>query len=256
LVSAGFVRIERALARTTTQLVAVSDEVRRDLIRLGVGKPDQTRVVPVGFDLRPFWLNPEDESMHRSRLRRELEIPEDARVVTLVARLVPIKRVDRFLRIAASLQPEADVIFVVVGDGELHNALRESDPARAVGHRTRWTGIRSDMPAVMAASDIVVLTSDNEGTPVSLIEAQASGRAVVSTDVGGVRSVVLDGLSGYVVPKDAENAFASRVLTLLRDPAQATCFGQRGRRHVMEHFLIDRLVRDIDLLYRELLSAG
>jgi glycosyltransferase involved in cell wall biosynthesis len=255
LASATFVRVERALARATSKLVAVSEEVKRDLLRLGVGRPEQIRVVPVGFDLRAFRLNQDEERMQRSRVRRELQITDDARVVTLVARLVPIKRVDRFLRIAANLHREFGVFFVVVGDGELRRGLQQSDPARALGHRLRWTGIRRDMPAMMAASDLVVLTSDNEGTPVSLIEAHAAGRAVVSTDVGGVRSVVLDQLSGYVVPKEAENLFANRVLTLLRDPARAVKFGQQGRKHVMEHFLLDRLVRDIDLLYRELLSA-
>src|SRR5581483_1739741 len=100
-------------------------------------------------------------------------IPQDAWLVTLIARLVPIKRVDRFLRVASQLAERHDVHFLVVGDGELRDELRGTPEARSLGERVTWAGFRRDIPDVCFASDVVVLTSDNEGTPVSLIEAQA-----------------------------------------------------------------------------------
>src|SRR5205814_352579 len=133
-----------------------------------------------------------DRAARRARVRAEWGVGDEA-VVTLVARLVPIKRVDRFLESAALLRGRPDTRFVVVGDGELRAQLEASEPARALGDRLVWAGFRRDMPDVCFASDVVALTSDNEGTPVSLIEAQAAGTVVVSTNVGGVRSVVLDG---------------------------------------------------------------
>ena len=110
--------------------------------------------------------------------------------MTLVARLVPIKRVDRFLRVATRLADLEDVRFLVVGDGELRSELQASDLARSLAPRLVWTGIRRDMPSIMSASDVVALSSDNEGTPVSLIEAQAGGVPVVGTKVGGVAGAV------------------------------------------------------------------
>ena len=103
-------------------------------------------------------------------------------MVALVARLVPIKRVDRFLRMARHLDDLPDVVFLVVGDGELRDELRESAEARALGDHLVWAGMRRDVPDVCFASDVVVLTSDNEGTPVSLIEAEAAAVPVVERE--------------------------------------------------------------------------
>jgi glycosyltransferase involved in cell wall biosynthesis len=111
------------------------------------------------------------------------------------------------------------------------------------------------MPAVMSASDVVVLTSDNEGTPVSLIEAQAAGLPVVSTDVGGVSSAVVDGRTGRLVEPDDERGFAVAVEGFLADPGSAREFGARGREHVVERFSIERLIADVDELYRGLGEA-
>ena len=248
--------IERGLAHGTSKLIAVSDEVRDDLLRLGVGRPDQVVVIPLGFDLQRFHVEGREHQAARERMRAAWAIPLDARVIVLVARLVPIKRVDRYLRIAQRLASDTDATFVVVGDGELHTELQHSPAALALGKRLIWAGIQNDMPAVMAAADVVVLTSDNEGTPVSLIEAQAAGRPVVSTAVGGVSSVVVDGQTGYIVARDDELGFANRVRALLEDGRRAAAFARAGRQRAGERFHVDRLVRDIDGLYQELLDRG
>jgi glycosyltransferase involved in cell wall biosynthesis len=243
-----FTRIERFLARTTTRFVAVSPEVRDDLMRLRIAPPGRIDVIPLGFDLEPFRA----VAAPRSETRARLGLPEEAQVVTLVARLVPIKRVDRFLRVAERL-PGAHLL--VVGDGELHDELCASPAAKQLRDRLTWAGIERDMPAVMSASDVVVLTSDNEGTPVSLIEAQAAGLPVVSTDVGGVSSAVVDGRTGRLVEPDDERGFAVAVEGFLADPGSAREFGARGREHVVERFSIERLIADVDELYRGLGEA-
>ena len=131
--------------------------------------------------------------------------------------------------------------------------MRGSDAARALGDRVLFTGYRADVAAVYHASDIVVLTSDNEGTPVSLIEAAACGLPVVGTDVGGVRSVVQDGVTGYVVPPDA-SLLAARIATLLADGGLRATLGAAGRERVHDRYAAERLAADHDRLYRELLA--
>src|SRR5207244_6518778 len=125
-------------------------------------------VVPLGFDLSRFDLSPEAADRARAEARERLGIPEDARVATLVARFAPIKRVDRFLRMALLLRDLPEAVFLVVGDGELVAELQSSEEARALGGRLVWAGLQRDMPAVLDASDCGVQTSDNEGTPVTL----------------------------------------------------------------------------------------
>ncbi len=239
-----FRRIERFLAARTTRLIAVSDEVRDDLVRLGVAPAERIEVIRLGLDLGRFDADPDTRARRRTELRTKLGIPEDARVVTLVARLVPIKRVDRFLAVAARLADLDDVWFLVAGDGE----LREELGARPQSERVVWAGFRRDIPAVCFASDVVVLTSDNEGTPVSLIEAQAAGVPVVSTRVGGAATVVAPG--GALVDTGDVDGFARAVRQSLDHPAD----GAAARAHVIETFSLDRLVADIDDLYRRLLA--
>lgn len=249
-----FRAIERLLARRTTCLVAVSEEVRDDLVSLKVAEPDGFEVIRCGFDFSPFVVEDAERSLRRERLRAELALPSHARLVTLVARLVPIKRVDRFLRVANILAERGDTYFLVVGDGELRSALQTSTDARALGDRLIWTGFRRDIADVCFASDVIALTSDNEGTPISLIEAMAAGTPVVSTDVGGVAAVVLDGETGLIAPPDQERGLADAAWRLLEDDDLARRLTQQGRRHVLASFGLERLVDEHDRLYRRLLS--
>jgi glycosyltransferase involved in cell wall biosynthesis len=246
-----YTRIERFLARRTDVLIAVSEEVRDDLVGLGVAPHEQFEVVRLGLDLSTF-ADDADRDARRQAVRAEWGVGDDEDVVTLVARLVPIKRVDRFLETAALLRDRPNTRFVVIGDGELRAELEASEPARALGDRLVWAGFRRDMPDVCFASDVVALVSDNEGTPVSLIEAQAARTPVVSTNVGGVRSVVLDGETGFLADEPAD--LAAHIRTLLDDPGRAAAMAARGREHVLSTFGVERLVDDLDRLYRRLLG--
>jgi glycosyltransferase involved in cell wall biosynthesis len=246
--------IERWLAKRTDTLIAVSDEVRNDLVSLGVAPADKFTVVPLGFDLTPF-LDDDDRADRRAAVRAQWGIGPGDDVVTLIARLVPIKRVDRFLRVAQLASSRPATRFVIVGDGELRDELVASEPARALADRLIWAGFRRDIPDVCFASDVVVLTSDNEGTPVSLIEAQAGGVPVVATDVGGVRSAVRDGETGFLAAAKDERRLASLVEAVLDDRVLAARLGASGRAHALATYDIARLVDDHDRLYRRLLAA-
>ena len=247
-------RIERFLARRTDRLIAVSDEVRDELVALEVAEPERFEVIPLGFDLGPFLVGEPQRTKGRAALRAEFGIAEDATVVTLVARLAPIKRVDRFLSLANRLSDVPDVAFVIVGDGELREALRASATACVLAQRLVWAGFRRDMPDVYFASDVVVQTSDNEGTPVALIEAQAAGVPAVSTAVGGVARAIIEGETGRVIPVGADDAMVSAIRRYVDDPELRAAHGARARPHAERTFALDALLSSLDRLYRSLLE--
>jgi GT2 family glycosyltransferase len=254
LVSTAFAAIERVLARCTSCLIAVSEEVRDDLVRLGVAPPERIVVLPLGFDLSRFDAGADERRERREALRSELGIPADAKLVTIVARLEPIKRVDRFLRVANRMESSSDTWFLVVGDGALREELQASPEAVRLGDRLVWAGLRSDMPDVYFASDVVAVTSDNEGTNVSAIEAQAVGLPVVTTRVGGMASVVIDGETGLVVEPKDEQGLADAVERAVRhDELNRDVAIQRAARARSE-FSLERLVERIDSLYQLLLT--
>jgi glycosyltransferase involved in cell wall biosynthesis len=246
--------IEKLLAPRTDVLLAVSDEVRDDLVGLGVAPASQFRVMPLGFDLTPFTADV-DRAERRRMLRGQWGASEDDVVVTLIARLVPIKRVDRFLAAAEMLADRPGVRFVIVGDGELRDELASSAAALSLGERLIWAGFRRDIPDVCFASDVVSLTSDNEGTPVSLIEAQAAAIPIVATDVGGVRSAVRDGESGVLAPADATDGLAAGIAGLINSPELRRRMGAAGRIHATSLYTLERLTADHAALYEELLAS-
>lgn len=245
--------VEQVLARSSDLLIAVSPEVRDELVALGVAPAEKFTVVPLGFDLSPF-TDDRGRAERRAALRAQLGVRESEQLVTLIARVVPIKRVDRFLRVARLLADRPQTRFAIVGDGELREQLAASMEARALGEKLIWTGFRRDIADVCFASDIVMLTSDNEGTPVSLIEAQAAGVPVIGTDVGGVRSAVRDGISGYVVAPGDEAGLAAAARDALDDPPLLSRLGAEGRRHATSAHALARLVENHDRIYRRLLA--
>jgi glycosyltransferase involved in cell wall biosynthesis len=253
-VSAAFRAIERLLARSTTCLIAVSDEVRDDLVRLRVAPPDRIVVLPLGFDLSRFDASLEERHARRAAFRRSLGIPLSVPLVALVGRLEPIKRVDRFLRVANLLEKPEDARFLIVGDGALREELQQSPEARRLGERLAWTGIRTDMPDVYFASDVLAVTSDNEGTAVGAIEAQATGLPVVSTRVGGMASVVADGETGLLVEAGDDQGFAAALQRVLLDEEVRSGFGRRGWERTRAGFSLESLIENMDVLYGKLLT--
>jgi glycosyltransferase involved in cell wall biosynthesis len=238
-VTRGVVQVERALARATTRLVAVGGQVRDDLLAAGIGSKDQYVVVPPGIALPP--------APTRESARATLGLPADALVAVLVARLTTIKRPERFVEIARRLESKhPGAVFAVVGEGELLPALQQQ-----AGPNVRFLGWRADVETVYAASDLVVLTSDNEGMPVSLIEAGLCGVPAVSTRVGSVAEVVLDGRSGWLTDVSTE-ALSAAVDRVLGDPASLAAAGAAARAHTEASFGRHRLVADTERLYEQI----
>lgn len=255
-----FQALERWLGGRTTKLIAVSDEVRADLVRLRIAPESKIEVIPLGFDLSRFTFGDRERAERRQAFRQAHAIDRNAIVISLVARLVPIKRVDRFLRIARQVLgaggADDRIRFVIAGDGELRDELVSSSLAQELSERLTWTWFGADVADVYAGSDLVVLTSDNEGTPVSLIEAHAASLPVVSTDVGGVRAVVQDRVSGFVLAPSLEREFVGALDALTADAEMRRRFGAAGHAHVCGRFALDRLVDDVDSLYRRLLRQA
>ncbi|MEW6059686.1 MAG: glycosyltransferase [Actinomycetota bacterium] len=249
-VSQAILLAERRLARISDALIAVSRVVRDDLLGLGVGRPEQWRVIPLGLDLEPLLRTRPDASL----ARRALGLPEAGPVVGIVGRLTAVKEHQLFLEAAARvLRERPDVTFAVAGDGELRHEL-ESVAENLLGDRCRFLGWVMDLPTLYAAMDVIVLTSRNEGTPVALIEAAAAARPVVATRVGGVADVVLDGRTGLLVRGGDVQSIAASLVRLLGSPGEAAALGIAGREWVAGRFSIDRLADDLACLYRDLLS--
>ncbi|MEY3072559.1 MAG: hypothetical protein RLZZ353_755, partial [Actinomycetota bacterium] len=241
-VTAAFTAIERRLARRTDRLLAVGARVRDDLLAVGVGRAEQYELLPPGV--------PEPARSDRAEARIALGLPADAAVVAFVGRLTAVKRPDRF--VAAAHLVAADLpgtVFVVAGDGELRDGVATS--AAAGPADVRLLGWRRDVDDVLAAADLVVLTSDNEGMPLTLIEAAMAGRACVTTDVGSTAEVVLDGRTGRVVATEVE-AVASAVRELLADPARLEAMGAAARTHARAAFGLPALADRVTALHRGL----
>jgi glycosyltransferase involved in cell wall biosynthesis len=247
-----FLAIERALARVTDRIVAISPRIRTELLEEHrIGRAEQYRVVPLGFDLNG--LAAIDEAA-RAKARALLHIPAGAGVVTTVGRLTAIKQQRLFLETAQLIgQSPLSVVFLIVGDGDLRGELEATASAFGLADRVRFLGWRRDLETIYGATDVFLLTSRNEGTPVALIESMAAGCAGVSTDVGGVRDVLESDAVGLLAPDGDAPGLARHVTTLLGDPARRRRMGAAGRTLVVARYGLDRLVDDVETLYRELL---
>jgi glycosyltransferase involved in cell wall biosynthesis len=243
-----YLAIERALARLTTRIIAITPRQRTELIDLGIASPGRITEIALGLDLSRFGSVPRDDA------RSALGVPRDAPLITLVGRLVTIKDIPTFLCAFAEVTkvlPDARAL--VVGDGTERERLVTFAAELGIQDRCAFLGWRADVETIYAASDVVALSSLNEGSPVSLIEAMAAGRAVVATSVGGVPDVVQNGMTGLLVPPADPGELAGAILRLLRDPELSGSLAERARRAAHARYGAERLVADIDRLYLSLL---
>lgn len=244
--------LEQTAGRISDRLIGVSQATVDDLVRLGVAPKERFSVVPLGLDLDSFTALDPEPDLHA---RHELGIESDDVLFSFVGRIVPIKRVDLLLEaLALARRNGCRAQLAIVGDGETRHELEEQSRVLGVDESVHFLGYRRDLATIAAASDAVILSSDNEGTPVSLIEASAAGRPGVATTVGGVREVVTDE-TGILVPPDDVAALAGGIERLAGDPELRKAMGARAREHAITRYSADRLVGDIDSLYRELLKT-
>jgi glycosyltransferase involved in cell wall biosynthesis len=240
--------VERGLAATTGALIAVSDEVRGDLLRLKVAPPEKIRVVRYGFDLD---RRTQVSDGAAAQLRGQSGIAADAFVAGWAGRLTAVKRPLDLVRVMAATD---GVELLLAGDGELRGDVEALAAALGVTDRVHFLGYVQEIAAVYAAADALLLTSANEGTPVVAIEALAASVPVVATDAGGTRTVVDDGETGFLAPVADTAALSEHLATLVRDPSLRRTFGVAGATRMRERFSTRRMADDVEQIYDELLS--
>ncbi len=251
--SNAFRLLERMLARRTTALVAVSPEVRDDLVALGVAPADLFTVIRLGIGL--------DERIGSAEggaeTRRLLGIAPGRFTVGWIGRMTGVKRTDDVLVTVQKLRERGvDACLVMVGDGPDREALEQLAKRLGIARSVLFLGYQEEVAPYFAAFDAFLLTSLNEGTPVTTIEALAAGVPVVSTRVGGVPDVVRDGVDGFLVEPGDTDAMAGRLAELAGDVELRRRIGDAGRERVQSRYSVGRLLDDVDDLYRRLLAAA
>jgi glycosyltransferase involved in cell wall biosynthesis len=241
--------IERSLARVSSQLVVPAPKLADDLSgKFDIAARDRFDVVPLGFDLLPF----KTAEKLRGELRRELGVAEGTRLVGIVGRMVPVKDHPTFIAAAARLaQRHPDLRFVFVGGGECEEAVKAEAAKQGIAARSHFLGWRRDLARIYADLDVVALSSINEGTPVSLIEAMASGTPVASTEVGGVGDVLRAGARGELAPAGDPEGLAAAIERALAPSARARAATFRADVH--KEYGSERLCRQLGELYDRLL---
>jgi glycosyltransferase involved in cell wall biosynthesis len=258
-----FVTIEKLLARfATDKIVVISPQQFREIHEeVGIGRREQFEIVPLGIDIDAF----RNVAEKRRLFREEFSLGTDEIAVGFVGRLTEIKDVSMYLQVAAEVlaqDPRLAIRFFVVGDGHLRSELELEAEKLNLGSSVVFTGNRTDIAAAYAGLDVVSLTSRNEGTPLSLIEAMAARRPVISTMVGGVRDLLgekteqNEGFSiferGIGVETRSPSDYRKGLIYLVENEKLRASLAEHGRAHVEREFSRERLVDDIVKLYSTL----
>lgn len=259
-----YIQIERYLAKKSSAIIAISNLQKNELANdFDICELDKISVIPLGFDLEKFQMNlPEN----RIIFRNEFSLDNDEIAIGIIGRLTSIKNHKLFINSIATISSRISkkIKVFIIGDGEdklallnyadelnLKTSTLESKDNSALIHFTSW---RSDMPKVYAGLDIVALSSLNEGTPVTLIEAQASNKPVVSTDVGGVKDIVEEGVTGLLCNSKDLVGFSNHLFNLIENDELRISMGDSGYQNVAAKFSYKRLVSDMESLYNLLLN--
>jgi glycosyltransferase involved in cell wall biosynthesis len=257
-----YMGLERKLAKMSTRIIAISEKQKHELSEEHhICPADKISVIPLGFDLSRFQHDIEDK---RGVFREEFKLSDDDIAIGIVGRLVPIKNHRLFLEGMKHVKTHSNkrVKGFIVGDGESRIEIEEMCTELGLTYSndsddnvdiyfTSWV---KNVDYVNAGVDIIALTSKNEGTPVSLIEAQASNRSIVSTKVGGIENIVIPGETALLSEPDDEEGFRQNLLKMVEDEQMRHEFGSKGWGFVKDKFHYDRLVNDITALYDELLA--
>lgn len=256
-----FIEIERYLAKRTTAIITLSDLQKSELVdTFKIAAAEKFEIVPLGFDLRRF---EEGKQEKRKRFRAMYNIADDEIAIGIVGRLAPVKNHPLFLnaikQVAERTQQKLRVF--IIGDGEeraklealAHTLQLPFTATKGEKQLLTFTSWIKDIDVSNAGMDIIVLSSDNEGTPVSLIEAQASAKPIVSTNVGGIENVVLANETALLSERGNAQLLAHNILALTEDAERRLAMAQKGSNHVREKFSYTRLCSDMVQLYDKLL---
>lgn len=258
--------IERYLAKKSTAIIAISEKQKEELVEIHkICKADKVKVIPLGFDLSKFQEKQEEK---RKSFREKYNIADDEIAITIIGRLVPVKNHELFLKAIKQVSEKTTkkIRSVIVGDGESRNEIEQKakelnidfvDGTKSKGKKLlTFTSWMKDVDVALAGSDIIALTSFNEGTPVSLIEAQAANKPIVTTNVGGIENVILPNQTGFLCDNNNLEQFSEALLKLIEDDVLRKSFSEKGWQHVKEKFHYTRLVKDMENLYRELVNTS
>jgi len=246
-VRAAYIRLERRAAAWCDRIVTVSERDREKGLAAGIGSPDQYVTIREVNDLGPY----EERAGKREDARRRLHLPVDSPLVGTVGRLSEQKDPRTWLRAAALIaRQRPDASFVMIGDGPLRQETERAAADLGLVDRLVTTGLRNDVPALLPALDVFLLTSRWEGLPLVLPQAMASAVPVVASDVDGNREIVRDRANGLLVPASAPEAAASAILEILGDAALREQFVAAGRRTIRE-FSLGQTIPRLEDLYRE-----
>ncbi|MFT7589363.1 MAG: glycosyltransferase involved in cell wall biosynthesis [Limisphaerales bacterium] len=257
-----FLELERFLAKKSHAIIAISETQKRELCgEFKVCPESKMRVIPLGLDLDRF---KDEDGLKRKNFRAYWKIQDDEIVLMHVGRVVPVKNHLLFLDALKKVRDKGftKVRGFIVGDGE--DRQRVEDYAKEIGldfaigpnsgSPLTFTSWIREVDEVMAGGDAVVLTSKNEGTPLSLIEAQAAAKPIVSTRVGGVCDILQEGQTGDLVPAGDADAFALALENMVENPGRMKEMGSRGREFVLDRFSLTGMADKTSALYQELLG--
>lgn len=259
-----FLNIERYMARKTDALIAISPQQKKELtINFKIANPDKFHIIPLGFDLKKF-----QENYHtkRKQFRHEFHLNDDELAIGIIGRLVPVKNHDLFIQAVAYVLKNTSkkIKAFIIGDGESREHIEAKAKSlqvnyvafgEAVNMRSPliFTSWRSDVDIVNAGLDIICLTSFNEGTPVSLIEAQAAGNPIVSTRVGGIEDIVIENQTALLAETSDEQEYCNKLLQMVENDELRKKMSTRGANWIYEKFNVQRLAEDFRKLYHKLL---
>ena len=258
------INTERFLAKKSHALIAISDQQKSELTEdFHIADKSKFKVIPLGFELKKFSENQEEK---RKKFRKEFNLEDDEIAIGIIGRLVPIKNHNLFLEgINYLLNSSSKKIKAfIIGDGETRRALenkagqlnipfsQDHDPNASL----IFTSWRNDIDVINAGLDIIALTSLNEGTPVSLIEAQAANKPIVSTRVGGIGDIVLENETALLSDINDITSFRENLLKLVENDDLRKSFHKKGADHVQKKFSVERLANDMSNLYYELLDKA
>lgn len=235
---------EKSLGLITDQLLAVGDKVREDLLQVGIGNIEKFSLMPPGLSIGALQT--------KSKSRASLGLSGESLQCAFIGRVTKIKRPDRFLDVVVEIKKRGlDLKFIMVGDGDLleycrHRITKEGLPVSILG----W---QLDIEKILSASDIVILTSDNEGMPLSLIQAGMASLPVVATKAGSVPEVVMDGISGFTTSTNVME-IADALENLFKNEDLREQMGSAAQMFTLAHFGTSRLVRDHEVLYKKLMT--
>ena len=259
-----FKTIERFLAKRSSAIIVISELQKLELCRqFKIVPENKAHVIPLGFDLSRFSREKPDL---RKAFRDQYNIAQDEILVVIVGRMAPIKNHAMFIRVASLVlqQTENKVRFMIVGDGETRAEIEElataSNLTISIPEKLNpqaqiiFTSWILDVERVYSGADISVLTSLNEGTPVSLIESLASRVPIISTEVGGIADFVADGTHGYLTKVNDDVLFADKIVTLANNKELRAEMAINGQKKILKIFDYRRLVTDVEKLYTKLLS--